>query len=223
MKGRWKWVFLSIGVLLISATCGFGYEQQATRSQYEVAKDAFKHRDWDRLVENLTYKNYPRSPSKPALAQFLRTYVEPVLDRREFDLVSRKWESSMVPIPNEEVAYQPTWGRRRFNFLQLDYTDDVAWFQMPVEGRRFGIFQGKQVVLSFYVTFYRVAYAEYPPMRSDVTSSVLRFVEDQKDRLTQMGITPYHLYSPAKTWDEYIADNRKLLEEVRAKAEKSGS
>lgn len=210
MKGRWKWVFLSIGVLLISATCGFGYQAKITRSQFEEAKDAFAKKDWDRVIDNLSSQRDIHVPPKESLRQFVHRYVEPILKDDKFTLVTRHWNSSMVPIPNEEMAYQVSAYNRPFPFIRLVYSDDVLWFDVPVAGRMYGVFQGKQVTLSFYLTFFRVAFDRYPPpQREDRWKSIVAFVKEEKEELTKMGLSPKNLYSKAKTWDEYV----KLYEE----------
>lgn len=205
MKGRWKWIFLCLGVLLISATCGFGYQARVTRSQFEEAKDAFAKKDWDRVVDNLSDSRDRHVPKKKVLREFVHHYVEPILKDPKFALASRQWNSTMVPIKNEEMAYQTEGTNRPFPFIRLVYSDDVLWFDLPIAGRTYGVFQGKQVTLSFYLTFFRVAFDRYPPIRREERwRSIVAFVKDEKQRLIDMGVTPGHLYSKAKTWDDYI-------------------
>lgn len=224
MKGRWKWVFLVLGVLLISATCGFGYEQKQKRSQFEEAEDALRNSDWDRLALTMSQSNSRHTPSQNSIASFLRTYVDPIVTAKKPAFETRQWASSMVPIPNEEAAL--TLKRsdgRKYKFLQVSYTDDVLWIPLPVHGRQLGIFQGKRVSVSFFMAFFRVAYELYPPARKEERfRSAVKFVRQEKERLKGMGISPQNIYSPCKTWEEFLAkseqDAQVIAKDARRKS-----
>ena len=192
-----------IGVLVISATCGFGYEAKHTRTRFEEAKDAFAKRDWERVISNLSDTSNPGRPDPKAFVAFLRTYVDPELATGRYELKSREANSSMVPIKDEYVSYQSSEGIGS-SILSLRYVDDAIWFDIPFSPKRVGVFRGKLINLSFFSAFYRIALANYPQKnRRDNWKSVLAFINAEKERLNQMGISPKNLLSQEKTWEEF--------------------
>jgi hypothetical protein len=202
-RRRFNWIWLVLGVLVISATCGFGYEARQTRTRFERAKDAFAVRDWDRVVECLSETSSPGRPSPKAFTSFLRTYVDPELASGKYELKHREVKSSMVPIQDETVTYQMSKGPPTA-IISLRYVDDAVWFNVPFSSKRVGVFRGKLINLSFMSVFYRIAWTSYPQNdRRDIWKSVLAFVNSEKERLTEMGITPSNLYSQEKTWEEF--------------------
>ncbi len=213
MKGRWKWAFLVLGVLLISATCGFGYEQKRARTQYEEAEDALKTYDWDRFAETMSESPSRHMPSRGAILAFLQTYVKPLVQKKPPIFEKRQWSSTMVPIPNEEASlvFRRLDGRK-YKFLQVTYTDDVLWIPLPIHGRQLGIFQGKRISASFFLTFYRVAYELFPPLKKEERfRSALQFVQQEKEHLKAMGLSPQNIYSPCKTWEEFIVKGEREM------------
>lgn len=216
MKGRGKWIVLSVGVILISATCGFGYQAKATLTQYEEAKAAFLVRDWDRVVNNLSDTSNVTVPPKKSLAQFIKQYIDPAIDDKGFKVASRQWNSSMVPIPDEEMTYQRVLDTgRKSQLIRLSYSDKVAWFDVPLAKKRYGIFQGKKIGISFFPLFFKAAALKHPvPRGKSAFSSYQAFVKEEKETLRRMGILPIHVRSSAKTWEEYE-------KELKSRAEKS--
>lgn len=205
-RRRFKWFWLFLGVILISATCGFGYEAKQTRTQFEEAKDAFRQRDWKRVVANLSETNNTYAPAKEAYVQFLNAYVEPELLTEKYALKVEEVKSSMVPINNEIVSYAPKDQKGR-SLIELIYFDRAIWFNIPFSKKRFGVFKRKEVSISFNSTFYRICRKRYPHLRGpDSYRSVLMFVNSEKSKLDAMGITPKNLYSEKHTWDEYIIE-----------------
>ena len=205
MKGRWKWVLLAIGILLISATCGFGYETKRTRSQFEEAEDAFSHRDWDRMVQALPDRSGPFDAPKPVMDKFLNTYITPLLEKRHPDLKKQSSPSTVVPIPNEEMFYEWRKGERHISVIRLSYVDQLSTFTLPFSSSRYYMFQGKQIRFTFWLAFYRACYAEFPPASRWLTrQSIIAFIRKERTNLDAMGMKPSYLVSTAKTWDEYI-------------------
>ncbi len=206
MKGRWKWVFLILGVLLISATCGFGYQAKLTRTQFEEAADALEHRDWDRLAANLPPPRGQYAPSNATIAKFLNAYMSGPERGADWQFKHETVKSEVVPIPNETVEFTRQGLTRRVIVMSLTYTDDMAWFSIPMSTKQYGIFQGKRIRFYFPVVFFRAAYLAYPPRTQNGRwQSMLKFVRKEKANLDAMGLKPAHIYSPAKTWDEYLS------------------
>ena len=206
MKGHFKHVWLFIGVVVISASCGFGYEAKRSRSQFKEAVDAFSKRDWDRVAANLSDPTSKYAPSQKALATFLKTYLDPELATGKYELVSQETNSTMVPVKNMVVSYQPT-GIPSRPVAMLQYYDDAIWFDIPFSNRKWGIFKGKIISIPFYMMFMRICRDRYPQAdRRDNWKSVLDFVGAEKSNLTEMGITPTNLYSQSKSWDDYSTE-----------------
>jgi hypothetical protein len=203
-RQKWKWILLSVGVLLISATCGFGYEAKRTRTQFEEAKDAFEKRDWYRVVSNVSEGGNQRRPSQQAIVSFMHTYIDPMLETGKFKLKSRTWNSNLVPIKDEIVTYEAP-GVVRGEICELLYTDKISWMGIPFSKSSLSIFNGKQVVLPFVPMFLRVARARYPQKDQLVTwKSVLEFVRAERSKLTTIGIMPSIFYSKEKTWNDFL-------------------
>jgi hypothetical protein len=213
MNGRGKWIVLGVGVIVISATCGFGYQAKATLTQYEEAKAAFLIRDWDRVVDNLSDTSNLAVPPKKSLGAFIKRYIDPAIDEKRFKVASRQWNSSMVPIPDEEMTYQRALASgRKSQLIRLSYSDKIAWFDVPLAKKRYGVFQGKKIAISFYPLFFRAAVLKHPVTKGKgAISCYLAFVKEEKEMLSRMGILPIHVRSSAKTWEEYEKELKNLI------------
>jgi hypothetical protein len=206
MKGRFKWVWLFIGVVVISASCGFGYEAKRARTQFEEARDAFSKRDWDRVAANLSDPSNPNAPSEKALASFLRIYLDPELATGKYELKAHEYDSALVPVKNMTVSYEPIDGLSR-PVASLQYYDDAVWFDIPFSKKKWGIFRGKRIAVPFYVVFFRIAHDRFPQTeRQSGWKSVIQFARAEGDRMSAIGITPKNLFSNAKTWEDYATE-----------------
>lgn len=204
-RRKFQWIWLFLGAILISGTCGFGYEAKRTRSQFEEAKDAFSRNDWEKVIDHLTPTPDIGRPSPKAFAAFLHRYVDPELASHEYKIESVETKSSLVPINNEYIGYREEGARQPL--VMLRYVDDSVWFDIPFSTRKMGIFRGKLINMSFVSTFARVCRSSYPQTdRANSWKSVRKFVEAEKHHLDDMGITPANLYSRATTWDDYVND-----------------
>ena len=213
MKGRWKWVWLFIGVLLISGTCGFGFEAKRWRTQFKEAKDAFQKRDWDRVADNLSDSD--NAPSKKAFAGFMKEYVDPIIENSDYEFQSRETKSTMVPIKNETDSFVLKEGNPR-PVAMLEYWDDAIWFDVPFSKQRYGIFKGKRVFMPFSMTFLRICRLMYPQAdRPSSWKSVIAFVKAEQGKLTAMGLSPKSLYSQKKTWNEFADEYQERVEKWR--------
>ena len=211
MKGRFKWVWLFAGVVVICASCGFGYEAKQTRTQFEEARVAFENRDWDRVAANLSDSSNPNAPSPRAMAAFLRTFLDPDLASGKYQLTTHEYDSAMVPIKNMTVSYEPIDGGSR-PVATLLYTDDAVWFDIPFSKKRWGIFRGKRISVPFFVMFSRICHDRFPQAeRRDNWKSSVQFARAEGDHLTAIGITPRNLFSNAKTWDEYATEREESV------------
>ena len=201
MKKGFRWVWLFIGVIAISASCGFGYEAKVTRNKFEEAKDAFRNQDWDRVTDNLTPSF--RNPSPKVYASFLRTYLDPELLLGKHPFEHRAWKSSFIFVDNEDVFFGP----RTSNWpppVTLRYSDQVAWFSLPISKQRYGIFQNKRISMNFFACLAKISWDRYPQnSQRDQWKAILAFINAEKVRLTEIGIAPKHLGSNKKSWEEF--------------------
>ena len=201
MKRHFRWVWLFVGVLVISATCGFGYESKRTRTQFEEAKDAFSKQDWDRVTDNLSPSL--SNPSPKVYASILRTYLDPELSSGKHTFEHRARKSSFIVIDNEDVFFGPrtsSWPPP----ITLRYSDQVAWFSVPFTKQRFGIFQNKRISMNFFMCLAKISSDRYPQNSPrEQWKAILAFIKDEKTRLTEIGITPKHLGSNKKSWEEF--------------------
>ena len=150
----------------------------------------------------------------------MHTYVDPELDAAPYRLDTRETKSTLVPIKNEFVQYLRS-GDPRPPILMLRYVDDAVWFDIPFSTEKVGVFRGKLVNMSFTTCFFRVCRAMNPQLnRKNSWQSVRLFVQSQKGRLTEMGITPKHLYSQKATWDEYLVEYNQTVEAWRKSQKK---
>lgn len=213
MKRRgFKWIWLFLGVLLISATCGFGYEARHTLTRYEAAKQAFAKQDWEAVIENLSDTTDNGRAEPKAFAAFLHKYVDPELATGEYKQTTRSTNSLLVPIKNEFIGYQKTEPPRP-PLLSLRYVDDAVWFNVPFTPRKVGMFRGKLVNMSFASCFYRVCVAQFPQVsRRNNWKSVVAFVKSEKGAMTEMGLSPKNLYSKAKSWDDFLVEYKASID-----------
>lgn len=207
-RRKFNWLWLVVGVLIISATCGFGYEARQTRTRFERAKDAFAVRDWDQVVDCLSEEQF-NPPSKKYVA-FLQRYLDPVLDSSKAELHFEKLPSPYIPIENEFLSYRtPDLHGRPLAFLS--FRDKVVWVRVPFFKQSFGIFKGKVTGMRFVSVFYRVAAIRHPHADRRVQwKSVIEFVQNERHRLDELGITPTELNSPSKTWGEFVMERTEL-------------
>ena len=204
MKPRWKWVWLFIGMLLISATCGFGFEAKQSRTQFEEAKDAFQRRDWDRVAANLS--DSENAPSAKAFSEFMKTYVDPVLETGIYQFNAKESASRMVPIKNETDSYVLKVGGRR-PLAMLQYLDDAIWFDVPFSKQKYGMFKGKRVTMPFALTFVRISRTLYPSTDGGSSwKSIPAFARGEKGRLVAMGLTPKCLMSRANAGIDFATE-----------------
>jgi hypothetical protein len=213
-RRRFKWIWLFLGVLLISATCGFGYEAKATRTRFEEAKDAFGKQDWERVVENLSDTTDPGRPNPKAFAAFLHAYLDPELAKGKYKLLNHESNSSLVPIKNEWIGYLENESPRT-SIAVLRYVDDAMWFSIPFSPQKVSVFRGKLVNMSFASCFYRICAARRPlEKRRPNWRAILQFVGSEKENLVKIGISPKNLYSSKETWDEYMAEYQKAFDKL---------
>jgi hypothetical protein len=207
-RRRFNWIWLCLGVLVISATCGFGFEARRTRTQFEEAKDAFGKRDWDKVVANLSEEQF-NPPAKTYIA-FLQRYLDPALDSTKAKLHFEKLPSRYIPIENEFLSYRtPELHDRPLAFLS--FRDKVVRVRVPFFNQSFGIFKGKVTGMRFVVIFYRVAAIRHPHTdRRDQWKSVIEFVQRERHRLEELGITPTELNSPSKNWGEFVWERTEI-------------
>lgn len=204
MKRRFRWIWLFIGVLVIGATCGFGYEAKAARTEFEEARDAFAKKDWENVVSRLTptYNN----PPPEIFAAFLRTYYDPVISDGSHSFEHRTRKSTYIFIDNEDVFFGPR-GPGWPPPITLRYSDSVAWFSIPFSKQRFGIFQSKKISMNFFMCLAKIAWDRYPQdSPREWFTAISMFVNAEKAKLMEIGITPKHLGSSKKTWEEFLKE-----------------
>lgn len=204
MKGRWKWVLLAIGVLLISATCGFGFQAKIARSDFEIAADALEHRDWERFVAVLPEPTSPNRPPKSAILKFMKTYADPILRDSEYVFHRRSVASKYVPIPDDVATYDRVDNARGSTFATLRFGDQLAYFTLPFSKTNYYVYQGKSTHFAFLQVFRQVAGIRgIEWVTEDHKIPFAQFVRHEEKALDAMGIKPNHLYSSEKTWASF--------------------